>query len=140
MSVVWEDDGYCIACGKNNPVGLKVDFELKGKKLFTKCVFPKMYQGYKDVVHGGMVGLMLDEVLVNLPLRLYGIPYVSAELTVRLKLPVMVGEEIEFSAEIEKEAKGIVFVRGEAKVKNGSVAALATAKCLPVDGSTKKQN
>ncbi|MEI7905054.1 MAG: PaaI family thioesterase [Candidatus Firestonebacteria bacterium] len=138
--MLWEDDRHCIACGKNNPAGLKVDFILKDGKLSTSCIFPKIFQGYKDVVHGGMVGLMLDEVMVNLPLRLYGYPYVSAEFTVRLKAPAKIGEEVFFTAEIEKEAKGIVFVKGRAELKDGSLAASATAKCLRVPGEKLVKN
>src|SRR5208337_3861942 len=97
----WVDDHFCMACGKENPDGLKVDFEIKDGKISCKCAFQKRFQGYANIVHGGMIGLMLDEVMVNLPWKIYKVPVVSAELNVRLKKPVKVGEEVYFSAEIE---------------------------------------
>lgn len=129
----WIDDQYCLACGKNNPDGLKADFLIQDGRITTECVFPKKFQGYAGVVHGGMIGLMLDEVMVNLPWKLYNTPVVSAELNIRLKKPVKVGEKVFFSAEIEKEQKNIIYTKGEAKLSDGSVVAAASAKCIKIE-------
>ena len=128
----WIDDHYCFVCGKDNPHGLHLDFVIKDNKIYTEYTFPKKFQGYADVVHGGMLGVILDEVMVNLPWKIYDIPVVSAELTLRLKKPVNVGEKLIFSGEIEKEIKNIIYTKGEAKLENGEVVAVATAKCMKV--------
>ncbi|GAG82024.1 unnamed protein product, partial [marine sediment metagenome] len=28
------------------------------------------HQGFKDIVHGGLIGLILDEIMVNLPWKM----------------------------------------------------------------------
>jgi len=129
----WRDDHFCFACGKNNHEGLKLDFRVEGAKLITEYTFPKKFQGYAEVVHGGMLSLVLDEVMVNLPWRKYDTPVVTAELNVRLRNPARVGEKIIFTAEIEKEVKSIIFVKGSAVTESGETVALATAKCIKVD-------
>lgn len=128
----WQDDYFCFACGKNNPDGLKLNFRIEGNKIFSEYTFPKKFQGYADIVHGGIVALVLDEVMVNLPWRRYKVPVISAEFNVRLKKPVKVGEKVIFSAEIEKECKNLIYTKGEAKLENGSLIATASAKCLKV--------
>ncbi len=131
--MAWQDDHFCFACGDRNPDGLNLDFRVDGDKLFAEYTFPKKFQGYADVVHGGMLSLVLDEVMVNLPWKKYNTPVVSAELNIRLRKPVKVGQKVIFSAWIEKEAKNLVFMNGKAELENGEVAATATAKCLKVD-------
>lgn len=128
----WIDDFYCFACGKNNPDGLKLDFSIKDGKIYSEYTFPKKFQGYADVVHGGMIALILDEVMVNLPWRIYKVFVVSAEMKVRFKKPVKIGERLTFIAEIEKEYKNLVYLKSEAKDKKGNIIASATSKCLKV--------
>ena len=56
-------DEYCFACGRNNPIGLHLDFKFDGDKYIAKKTVPREYQGYKDIVHGGIVTTMLDEAM-----------------------------------------------------------------------------
>ncbi len=128
----WEDDHFCFACGNKNHDGLKLHFHEKDGKLFTEYAFPKKFQGYAGVVHGGMISLVLDEVTVNLPWRMYDTPVVTAELTVRLKKPALIGQKIIFSSWIEKEVKNLISVKGEAVLENGEVIATASVKCFKV--------
>lgn len=134
--MAWQDDHFCFACGDKNPDGLNLDFRVEGDKLFAEYTFPKKFQGYADVVHGGMLSLVLDEVMVNLPWKKYDKPVVSAELNIRLKKPVKVGQKVIFSAWIEKEVKNLVFMAGQAALENGDIVATSTAKCLKVDFET----
>ena len=134
--MAWQDDHFCFACGDKNPDGLNLDFKMEGEKIFAEYIFPKKFQGYADVVHGGMLSLVLDEVMVNLPWKKYGNPVVSAELCIRLKKPVRVGQKVIFSAWIEKEAKSLILMNGRAELENGDVVATSTAKCIKVDFET----
>jgi len=134
--MAWQDDHFCFACGDKNPDGLKLDFKVEGEKLIVEYTFPKKFQGYANVVHGGMLSLVLDEVMVNLPWKKYDTPVVSAELNIRLKKPVKVGQKVIFSSWIEKEKGSLVIMSGQAELENGEVVATASAKCLKVDLET----
>jgi hypothetical protein len=48
-------------------------FVTRVKNLLSEAVIPKEFQGFANVVHGGILGTLLDEVLVNL-YWLRGIP------------------------------------------------------------------
>ena len=67
-NVQWEDDHMCFACGSENPAGLHLTFSAHGEKgLRSEFTPQKIYQGYRDIVHGGFIGLLLDEIMVNVP-------------------------------------------------------------------------
>ena len=38
----------------------------KNKHLRATVIFSKHHQGFKNIVHGGMIGLVLDELMGNL--------------------------------------------------------------------------
>lgn len=135
----WEDDHYCIACGKDNPIGMKLDFVLTEEGIETSYVFPKVFQGYKDTVHGGMVALLLDEIMVNLPLRKDRIPAVSADIKVKLKKPLAVGDEVLARAKYLKVRSRFFVVKGEViRKSDGELIAESEALCIKVDGKGLK--
>ncbi|MFC1624697.1 PaaI family thioesterase [Candidatus Omnitrophota bacterium] len=128
-----EDDHYCFACGSLNDSGLKLHFQLDKEKktISTEFTPKKIYQGFKDIVHGGIIGLILDECTVNLPWKL-GIHAVNAEYTIRLLKPSEVGKTLFFSAKIVSEKSRMLMIEGECKDKEGKRIAVSTSKCIKV--------
>jgi acyl-coenzyme A thioesterase PaaI-like protein len=131
----WEDDHMCFACGKNNPLGLHLDFTpFGGTGLQSEYTPAKEFQGYRNVVHGGFIGLLLDEVMVNLPWKREQHPVVSAEITVRLHQPAPVGEALVITALPDGEPrKNLIPIKGEVRLKkDGTLIATGWAKCVRV--------
>lgn len=128
-----EDDHYCFVCGSLNKAGLKLEFQLdkENKTILTEFTPQKIYQGFKDIVHGGMIGLILDECMVNLVWKL-GLHAVSAEYTVRLINPAAVGKRLIFSAKIVSEKPRIVMLEGECRDEDGKPIAASSSKCIMV--------
>jgi acyl-coenzyme A thioesterase PaaI-like protein len=129
------DDKMCFGCGDKNPRGLKLKFSIAPGKQSIRCRWSptKEFQGYADITHGGIVGLILDEMMVNL-LWVTGRPSVTAELTVRFKQPARIGEPVDFEARVDSEESRVIRMSGDAKSAAGSVIASATASCVPVKG------
>jgi len=124
------DDRWCFACGTNNPAGLKLVFSLDGSKVLrTSFTFRKEHQGYKDIVHGGFISLILDEVMLNLAWRL-GIHAVTAELNIRFRKPVSVGDRVDFEGRITASNGRLLEAEAEARDAAGEIVAAATAKCV----------
>ena len=73
----WVDDRYCFACGEKNPIGMHLIFIETPAGLETKYTFPRELQGFKGIAHGGMISLLLDEIMVNLPWKKMKVPVVS---------------------------------------------------------------
>lgn len=93
-----EDDCYCFACGPENPDGLRLKWEVDGLTTSTQFTSDRKYQGWKGIVHGGIIATLLDEAMTRLAGVVYGTA-VTAEMTVRFVAPAKVGE--------------LLFVRGE---------------------------
>lgn len=130
---IWADDGYCFACGDKNPVGMHLKFTDTEKGLETKYTFPREFQGFRDIAHGGMISLLLDEIMVNLPWKKLKVPVVSAEMRVKLKKPVKTGEEVTARAWIDRQKSRVIYVKGEVVGAGGEVMAEGEATCVKID-------
>ena len=125
------DDGMCFGCGKNNPIGLKLEFDLDEKNQTVEGKFTARpeYAGYTGIVHGGIVTTMLDEAMVKL-LWDMGISAVTAALEVRMVKPVPVGRELTIRARVDSEKGRVIQTSAEVEDENGNVLARGKAKCM----------
>jgi uncharacterized protein (TIGR00369 family) len=125
------DDGHCFVCGPNNPIGLKLDFSFDGKTMKTRFIPRKEHQGYVDIVHGGIVATLLDEIMVKLAIEL-GMPAVTAQMDVRLKKALHIGEAVTVSAEIVEDTKKLLKANAEAVNDDGVIVADAKGKLVKI--------
>ena len=53
----------CFACGKNNPIGLKLEWfnDYENKQIETTFTLADDYCSYPGTVHGGIIATILDE-------------------------------------------------------------------------------
>jgi uncharacterized protein (TIGR00369 family) len=125
------DNGYCFVCGPKNPIGLKLRFFFDGKTIRTQFVPKKEHQGYQDIVHGGIISTLLDEAMVKLALAM-DIPAVTAQMEIRLRKALNIGERITIEAEILKNTKKTLEAYAKAMIENGTVVADAKGKLIKV--------
>lgn len=122
-----EDDCYCFACGKKNLRGLGLNISKINQEVFTELKIEKWMQGYKDIAHGGLISLVLDEMMVN-ACYLNGYKAVSAEYRVRFKKPCFVGDRVEFRAKIVEMKMNLAICKSWAKIGSNLIAE-AESKC-----------
>jgi acyl-coenzyme A thioesterase PaaI-like protein len=105
---------------------LQLRFEINrdAKTIRTEFVPGRIYQGYRDVVHGGIISTVLDEAMTKLAFML-GLDAVTGKLTVRFRNPLMVGEKIVATGSIIKESGRSIEARAEAVKDDGTVVAVA---------------
>jgi acyl-coenzyme A thioesterase PaaI-like protein len=123
-----DDDHYCFVCGASNEIGLKLDFRTENGRTISEFIPGKMHQGFKDIVHGGIISSVLDEAMIKAVLS-QGIEAVTAEITVRLKQPLYVGEKTFVEARINKMGKRLIETSALLK-KNTTIIAEAGAKLI----------
>jgi uncharacterized protein (TIGR00369 family) len=117
-----EDDAYCFACGRLNPQGLKLSFKtVSPGKVQTGFTALRVHQGYKDVVHGGIIATLLDEAMAHAAIS-SGSLAVTAAIEIRFKKPFRVGETALVEAAIEKENRGLFEASATLSVDGGLVA------------------
>jgi uncharacterized protein (TIGR00369 family) len=128
----WEDDQHCFLCGHLNPSGLHLDFVPVGEGLEARWVTEKRFQGYADVLHGGIISAILDEVMINLPWKRHDAPVTTAELTVRFRRPAPIGQELVFTANVVEGGRRLWQLRSECRGADGTLYAEATAKAMAI--------
>lgn len=124
------DDGMCFACGRENRFGLRLQVRLEGERDAVVDFTPeKHHQGYKDIVHGGILVTVLDEVIAH-TLYQRGILAVTGKLEVRYHRPAVVGETLHVRATIEKQSFRGYEVRALAVNPDGEKIAEARAMMI----------
>lgn len=117
-----EDDKYCFVCGKDNPIGIKLDYKIEGRTFKAEWVPDKKLQGFSNIVHGGIVAALLDEAMVNLAFKI-GLNAVSANLNINFRKPTIVGEKYILFGEIVEEHEKKVIAKAELKKEDGVLVA-----------------
>lgn len=82
-------DGYCcFGCSPDNSNGLRMDFYEDGDEIFSEWEPVKHFQGYVNVLHGGIQSTLMDEIacwVVLIKLKTGG---VTSGIDIKLKRPV----------------------------------------------------
>jgi acyl-coenzyme A thioesterase PaaI-like protein len=88
-------DNYCFVCGKDNPQGLKIKVEYFPEEMAaeTEVSLPREYQGWADVIHGGILSTLLDEMMAHAVWRFAG-PGLTLGMEVRFHHPLKPDEAI----------------------------------------------
>lgn len=124
----------CFVCGDQNPNGLKAKFFARDDgSVISEIVADYRFQGYKDIIHGGVVFSMLDEVMVKAVLA-RGIFALTAEMKIKFRLPVKVGDKIVFTGTVTSTSHHLYRTIGEAVNQRGEVVATANATYLEAKG------
>ena len=126
--MAFSGDDYCFACGTKNPIGLHLDFELVEDKVIAKKNVAKEYQGFSNVVHGGIVTTLLDEAMSNFVQKIYNEQAMTGRLEIRYKHPTPVETELTISAWQENQRRNIIFLKAAVETPDGTITAEATAK------------
>jgi acyl-coenzyme A thioesterase PaaI-like protein len=88
-------DNYCFVCGKDNPRGFKIEVRyLEAEKAAeTELSLPREFQGWADVIHGGILSTLLDEMMAHAVWHFAG-PGLTLSMEVRFHAPLKPGEPI----------------------------------------------
>ena len=123
----------CFVCGDANAIGLNLRFETDGNLVRTRFTPRPEHIGFKQVVHGGIIATLLDEIMVWACLAQSKRFAYCAEMTVRFVNPLRPGEETIATSELVTNRRGKIFeAKADLKDANGKIFATATGKYLPV--------
>ena len=132
-----ENNDRCFVCGKQNPYGLQVNPEVKraGAEVRIECTPPKHMQGWKDILHGGIISTLLDEAITHIGIGTYDGPAVTAQLEVRFRKPAPTGVKLYVSAERIKVSRRLIEAKATVTLSDSTIIATGTGKVMPVDES-----
>ncbi|MHA1846052.1 MAG: PaaI family thioesterase [Promethearchaeota archaeon] len=127
---------YCFGCSKANPISMGLTFYGKPGEKEVASIYEvrKEYCGFPAFTHGGIVAVLLDEVLAYATYHVMGKFGITKSLNINYKRPVLIGKKIFIKGEvinIEKSdkkatihAKGAIF---EGTSDKGKICAEATS-------------
>lgn len=126
--MAYSGDDYCFGCGEKNPIGLHLDFEPVEDKVSAKKIISREYQGYSNVVHGGIVTTLLDEAMGSFIQKKYNEQAMTGRIEIRYKHPTPIDTELKIYAWQESQRRNIISMKAAVETPDGTITAEATAK------------
>lgn len=121
----------CFVCGPDNPIGLNLKFMADGSRCYTTFKPDRRHEGYKGILHGGIIAAILDEVMIKAVIA-REVVCVTASMEVRFRAPADTRSTYRFEAEITGERGRIFEAASRALNENGLLVAESTAKYMTV--------
>ncbi len=103
----------CFVCGRDNPIGLHLHFFADEQNRVHADFTPRTeHQGFPGIMHGGLISTLFDETIGRTAIA-NNFWCVTAELIVRYKKPIPIGEPLRVMGEIVKRNARVLNGRGE---------------------------
>ncbi len=116
----------CVVCGQRNLQGMRLRFHVDGDGARTAWTVAPAFQGFRDILQGGMVLAILDDCMWYAAYG-QGAVTLTAEASIRYRAPVGVGEPILAEGRVV-ERRGRLWLCAAELVRAGSREALARAE------------
>lgn len=117
----------CVVCWDRHPFGLQVDYRVTGANAVEgQFGCGKSYEGYENILHGGVVSSLLDGAMASCILA-KGLQAYTVDLRVRYRIPVATGVEATIRGEWLRGAGPIHLLHATLE-QGGKVRASARAK------------
>jgi uncharacterized protein (TIGR00369 family) len=130
----------CFVCGESNSIGLNLRFQTDGKQVATRFTPRPGHIGFKQVVHGGILATVLDEIMVwacVVQTRRFAF---CAEMKVRFLKPARPNEELAVQAELTANRRNKIYeAKAELRNPDGELVAAATGKYLPIKDASLRE-
>jgi acyl-coenzyme A thioesterase PaaI-like protein len=122
--------GYrCFGCSPDNENGLRMEFENDGEYIISRWDPRSCFQGYLNVLHGGIQATLLDEIaswVIMVHLKTGG---VTSRLEMRYLKKVMVNEgPLLIRAKLLEQRHRIASIKAELFNAAGELASEATVQ------------
>jgi acyl-coenzyme A thioesterase PaaI-like protein len=88
-------DDYCFACGARNPIGIRMQVQYREDSLAAESLLalPREFQGWQEVIHGGILATLLDEIMMHAVWHFAGAG-VTLGMEVQFRQPLAPEEEV----------------------------------------------
>ena len=129
METAYETN-HCFGCGRDNPIGLKLDMKLDGNRCVAYFTPKVEHESYGDRMHGGLTSTLLDEVMGDYVFRKAGKPAYTARLEIRFRSAIRIGETVKVEGWPEVHRGRLFIMKGKITHDDGTPAAEAKAEMM----------
>ncbi|WP_066633438.1 PaaI family thioesterase [Labilibacter marinus] len=134
-------DYKCFGCSPLNDIGLKLEFWDAGEEIICKWLPKKQFEGYLNVVHGGIQATIHDEIASWTVYTKCKTAGVTSNLDVRYKSPLMITDkEMTFKANVESVNKRLAIIKTTIEDGDGKICSIGkvTYFLFPQDMAKEK--
>lgn len=101
----------CVMCGKKNPHSLKLKFTSDfDENVYSKFTGNIYLQGYPGILHGGVIGSLLDSAMTNCLFN-KDIEAVTGELTIKFHQSIPCNANLDIKASIKSDMNPLYVVQ-----------------------------
>ena len=87
-------DPHCFACGFDNKHGLDMHFETNGERLRSRVKVPSHLRGWSNLVHGGIISTMIDEIMSWAAIHLLAKFILTKSIKIDFKKPLTINTPV----------------------------------------------
>ncbi len=127
----------CFVCGDKNPIGLNVAFYEKDDRVVAEYTAGRHFEGYQDILHGGILSALLDEVMIRAVLA-QGIFCLTSEINVKFKKMVKIGDRLNLEGRMIENRGRILLAEGKITNQRDEVVAKGEGKFFKAQGEMEK--
>ncbi len=121
-------DGLCFCCGKNNPIGLKLNFHREGSVVKAEFIPQKLHQGWPGILHGGIIACLLDEAMTYAARLAAGVNCLTAKLEIEIKQPAPIEAVFVITSTVVKRTRKLIETEARVLLRDGTLIAISHAK------------
>jgi acyl-coenzyme A thioesterase PaaI-like protein len=130
---------YCMVCSQSNPLGLGLEFTVNdGGGVTASLHGHSALEGFQGCLHGGMIACLLDGAMTNC-LFAHGHVAMTAELKVRYRKPVFIGQQMTIRAWITRSHSPLHLLEAELK-QEGCTKAIGSAKFFEINETADRNH
>ena len=103
-----------------------MEVSFRDNKAFSTVSLEREFQGWSDIVHGGVVATILDEIMAHAVMHYVG-QALTTSLQITYRAPLHVGEECEAIGYVVEEKRRAVVANAKMRIRR-SKKLLATGE------------
>jgi len=122
----------CFVCGQDNAQGLRLRSRVENGLVVIDYTTRDTDRGWRLIIHGGIAMTLLDEVMTWAAILKARRACVAAEISTRLKKPIVVGQRLRIEGEVTDTKSRLMLTEGRILGQDGNALMIANGKYLPM--------
>ena len=121
------DNDMCFGCSPINPYGLQMKFFADGEYVFSELSAADHLSGWKNVVHGGVITTIFDEIMVRAGIYFLKKVTLTKSITVNFLQSAYVGKKLRAEGRVsEVKSEREAMMEASLVDNEGNLCATAT--------------
>ncbi|MCK9614693.1 MAG: hotdog fold thioesterase [Candidatus Omnitrophica bacterium] len=112
----------CFGCSPDNPVGLKLKFEIKNNLLVGEFDSNQSHEGPPGLVHGGVISAVIDESFAFFAVRMLKIDVRTIRIEIVFRNPVHIKDRLHIETSLKEEKSRAVIIGSRVYSGNAIIA------------------